>query len=138
MVYHPGSENHFSDATSRKPSGESEFFGALLQVCGVLEDDPMEDDDMELAAMDMAGLEEVGTVSWKDIRKASMEDSCIMRLKDMIHEGFPSQKSEMPADLQVYWSQRESLMTVDEVVLNGQRIVIPLLESCSGDRKSVL
>ncbi|TRY80963.1 hypothetical protein TCAL_09386, partial [Tigriopus californicus] len=46
-------------------------------------------------------------------------------LKQIIVNGFPDSKSELPESLQPFWCVREHLRLIDDLIFNGERLVIP-------------
>eukprot|EP00094_Tigriopus_californicus_P014279 TCALIF_13843-PA protein Name:"Protein of unknown function" AED:0.30 eAED:0.36 QI:19/0/0/1/0/0/2/0/93 len=46
-------------------------------------------------------------------------------LKQIIVNGFPDSKSEVPEILRPFWCVREHLRLINDLILNGERLVIP-------------
>lgn len=107
--YRPGVQNGKADACSRLPL-QSTFADPPLEVELVLQ--------MERV--------ELGPVSVEDIGKATLHDSTLNRVSQLILEGWPENLNlDSNKDLSPYFKKRLELSVEDNVVLWGNRIVIP-------------
>ena len=61
----------------------------------------------------------------RDVAKTDVQYSALV---DMITEGFPGQKSKVPAHLMPFWKVRNDLCVEDGIVLKGAQLVIPQQE----------
>ena len=59
------------------------------------------------------------------IQDATMKDTELDRLKDIIYKGWPQFRKQCPQELWEYWNFRCDLVIEDGLILKGDRIVIP-------------
>ena len=59
------------------------------------------------------------------VRQKTSADTDLLKLRRYIMEGWPH-KSQLPTQLLAYWSYREELHIVDDLLLKGERIIILL------------
>ena len=57
--------------------------------------------------------------------KETEKDEALIELKQVIQNGWPDNKSDIPISCRIYWNYREELTCFEGVILKGQRIVIP-------------
>ena len=70
-------------------------------------------------------LDTFEAVTWQRLREATTGDLLMQNLIETIEDGFPSSKKDMIPQLQDYYQFRESLLTVDGVILYKDRLLIP-------------
>lgn len=61
----------------------------------------------------------------KELQKETASDATLQVLKNVILDGFPDSKEELPASVHPYFSIRDELSVVDGIVFKGLRCVIP-------------
>ena len=76
------------------------------------------------AAMVMI-LNDLKSVTWEMVQEATTSDPIMFQLVDLIENGFPLSRHDMPNLLHDYYSLRDGLHTHDGVILYNNRIVIP-------------
>ena len=88
----------------------------------------------------VTGVEEDGTrispfedATLLAVRSASQRDPEILALKEATLSGFPDHKSELEPQLRPYWAVRDRLAVDGDLVICGQRLVVP-----SSQRREVL
>ena len=64
-------------------------------------------------------------VSWKQIRMAPEEDKDMQELMKVIRSGFPDDARNLPAHIKPYAQYKLSLYIVDNVIMLGDRVVVP-------------
>ncbi|XP_043230688.1 uncharacterized protein K02A2.6-like [Amphibalanus amphitrite] len=64
-------------------------------------------------------------ISLKEVREAAAADHEFQLLAEVIRNGFPDSKSEVPEAVKRYWPVRDRLTVDDGIVLCGCRVVIP-------------
>ena len=110
--YLPGKQNACSDALSRNPSTSS-----------VVEEDNTQEESL------MAGisneLDQFFAVTWERVKTESSKDRDIQLLVQLITDGFPLSKKDMPHSLSGYWDIRGRLITYEGVAVYMDRIVVP-------------
>ena len=110
----PGVKNRVPDAASRYPTG--------TPVGMILPDDVTIDDAGSVAA---AAITTIRSVTWERVREATASDPAMLRLLELVEEGLPDDRHEMPEELREYHSLRDGMYTSDGVILYDQRVVIP-------------
>ena len=61
-----------------------------------------------------------------DIKASTANDPTMCTLNKIIINGWPSQKSQLPKNLQPFWTYRDELTSQDGIIYKGQQVVIPL------------
>ena len=64
-------------------------------------------------------------MTWDRVRIATASDLNMLELSDLIEQGMPEHRHEVPELLKPYFQYREGLSTVDGVILYRDRIVVP-------------
>ena len=67
----------------------------------------------------------IHTITWDTVRVATNSDDQMIKLVEIIENGMPEFRHELPSSLREYFQFREDLYTVDGVVMYKDRIVIP-------------
>ena len=67
----------------------------------------------------------INSITWNDVRVATNSDNSMVNLIDLIENGFPVTKDNLPIELRPYYQYRDKLTSFDGVVLYNDRIVIP-------------
>ena len=130
-VYIPGKQLGGTDALSRygvRHDCDGEEVEVRKHIVGLL---ATEEQDV------VTGLDEdalVGSVmpalkpvTWSDVREASKTDTEYQELVRIIVRGFPSRKEDLTPALQIFFKCRDKLRLVENVILFGDRILIPAL-----------
>ena len=115
LKYKPGKELVIADTLSRAYTSDSDSTmeeDVRQHVLTVVENIPVE----------ASRLQSIKTTTARD------EDLC--QLQNIILNGWPDNKSNVPLELHEYWSCRDELSVADGLILRGDRIVIPR-ELCS-------
>ena len=132
IVHIPGKKNLTADVVSRYPTGDPHPGVAFLQ------DDLYDSDSNDLessitgnavcslaAVTTTSTLAAVQAVTWNDVQEQTAGDPIMMSLTNMILDGFPPKRQDVPEELRSYFQFREDLSIVDGVVMYGDRIVVP-------------
>ena len=64
-------------------------------------------------------------VTWDRVRGETSRDPELLRLMELAKEGFTEKSQMMPDGLLEFWSRRDKLYAVDNVVMDGARVVVP-------------
>ena len=59
------------------------------------------------------------------LAKETDKDETSVTLKNMVLKGWPEKRDECPQNLKAYWTYRDELSVLDDLVLKGNRIIIP-------------
>ena len=62
----------------------------------------------------------------EEVRTATRQDSTMNKLQEVIMSGWSSERSKVPSEVQEYWNYREELSVVNNIILKGVKLVIPL------------
>lgn len=122
----PGKLIPASDATSRNPSlsTQSQPSSEWLSDASDMHIDAV-NIDCDILASIQSSLNKVCAVTWERVKAATINDEHLQTLKSYIINGFPEKCCELPDSVKPYWNSRYDLSITDEVVLFGNRIVIP-------------
>ena len=56
----------------------------------------------------------------EEIKRETLQDSALQKVKDVILRGWPNSKSELPPEVSPYFNFRDELTVSDELVLRGK------------------
>lgn len=121
LTYRPGKDIPLADTLSRKylPQTHPEFAADMdTHVHGVMSSMPVSDQKMT------------------HIRVVTDRDEQIKLLKQVIHNGWPDDRSQCPKTLLEFWNYRDELTEVDGVILKGNKILIP--KDCRTDMLKII
>ena len=106
--------------------------GKYLNVADTLSrahtDDASEDIDSEevqLVVHTVINNLPVSDTRIADIRTATVQDTHLQQLRKLIDQGWPTNLCNVPEPLHQYWKVREDLCIADDLILKGDRIVVP-------------
>ena len=131
VIHVSGKSIPASDAASRYPSSDDtltenlatdpdlDFLAALRVDCV---DEGLE--DMVIASA-KSNLDNVRAVTWDRVKHETSTDIHMVKLMQLVANGFPAKAAELPLPLQPYWPSRDKLSVVDDVLMFENRIVIP-------------
>jgi len=108
----PGISNHFSDATSRRPTSTSPEA-----------DD--EDLDANLATVFISEVKHIRSITWEVIKRVTATDGDPIKLAEVIQTGFPTERNVLDERLRPYWDHRANLRIIDDVITMKDRILVP-------------
>lgn len=111
VIYVPGKSIPASDTTSRNPNPST------------LE--PTECMEHDILASIKNSLNDISTVTWNRVKQFTNLDQSLQLLKEYITNSFPVDISHLPPELEPLWQYRGDLSIVDDVILVGNRILIP-------------
>ena len=108
-VEHVGGSRNVADGLSRLPAAP-----------------PVpEDDDQLMVAAITDRIVRKSAITRDDIRSACTDDREMTSLCEQIMSGWPARLKNCPTDLQMYYRFRNELSVVDDLILRGERIVVP-------------
>ena len=118
-IFHiPGKLIPAPDATSRNPSVRADNNDDSILAAN----DLMEEQIVAAVRWDH---DKIHAVTWERVRTATINDHYMQILVNEITNGFPDDQSQLPLQLQPYWQYRHQLSVIDDVVMLGNRTVIP-------------
>lgn len=126
LKYIRGTEMVLADTLSRAPEN-SVLFDKTYDIYGI--NKAFEQID-EVNSLDTIRVRDTTIAR---IRSATNEDEVMQKLKELIINGWPENKSELIESVKCYWSFREELVILEDIIMKGERILIP-----SSLRKEIL
>ncbi|QQP37577.1 Transposon Tf2-6 polyprotein [Caligus rogercresseyi] len=113
-VWRPGVKHTVADAFSRYPVSEP------------TEDDLEGDEEMEKSVKLTLNAVSLQDPKLEEVRLKTETDPVLLKLKEVIVDGFPEHKANLDTELRDYWGIRDKLSIVDGLIMYGSnRIVIP-------------
>ena len=128
-IYVPGKQLGGTDALSRygvRHDCEKEEVSLRKHLVGLLASEELDSID-HWDADNLVGslIPHLKPVTWADVKASSKVDEEYKVLVKLIARGFPMNKDEMEDNLKPFFRCRDKLRLVEEVVLYGDRILIP-------------
>ena len=117
LRYKPGKELYSADTLSR----------AHLSTTG---DD---DEDLVLCVHTATANLPVSDKKLAELRQESANDSTMVKLSEIIQEGWPNHKQSVPKQVSEYWAFRDELVVTDGLIFKDETIVVP-----QASRKDIL
>lgn len=123
-VWKPGKTHCVPDALSRSPVDDPTADNA----------DAEDDEHHSLHRAMVASIRELSVDDTGDeppdatldrVRTAARADADYLALMDVIQNGFPDQRSDLPTTLRGYWNVRNALSVDNDLALCGTRLIIP-------------
>ena len=87
--------------------------------------DPDEDDIDGTFISPLSFQSRTRAITWDVVKEETSKDQSMQNLMSLINTVFPQQKNELPAELMPYWSIRDNLYVIDDVILMKDKIVLP-------------
>lgn len=79
----------------------------------------------ELESINMTQHLPVTQARLTEIRTHTNQDECLRKVREVIQQGWPDSKTQLPTDVTPYFAIRDELVVQDGIILRGQRLVIP-------------
>ena len=108
VTYVPGKQLHIADALSR----------AFVSDTG----DPLIEDDL---SVNMVSIVPVSHGKLDMIRNETAADHSLQQLRDVVLQGWPSQRSQTPHEIHPYWNIRDEISLYEGILYRGERIIVP-------------
>ncbi|PFX13729.1 Retrovirus-related Pol polyprotein [Stylophora pistillata] len=117
VQYMKGKELFVADTLSCAPlSGGTHSPSRMMQDYDVFR--------VNLIQMDLSSnLVKPGTMN--QIRKETEKDPSLMTLNNMVLDGWPHQKSEVPEEIRAYWDVRDEISVYDGVLFKSHQVIVP-------------
>ena len=118
IIHLPGRRNKVPDAVSRYPSSPSEKHHD--------EDWTDVEHTAHIRAMSsLSHIDSIPSITWDRVREETASDPGMVELYNTILSGFETEDEELPQQLKPYSRYKESLSTIDGVVVYKDRVIIP-------------
>ena len=114
--WQPGKSHTEADALSRAPADDP------APEDGIADSEIQSDLHAIIAANRLEAENDIHIV---ELAQLAENDEEYTQLREIILDGFPHQKSDLPVLVRPYWSMRDKLAVDDHLVLCGCRLVIP-------------
>ncbi|GFO47136.1 transposon tf2-6 polyprotein [Plakobranchus ocellatus] len=138
ITHIPGVRHVAADTISRNPVGAANHLSLpddanLVSTNNKLPTIPhsfllairAQSDTPTLCSSEEDSLGGVSSITWYDIRVATNSNNSMVKLIDLIENGFPEAKDHLPAELRPYYQYRDKLTSFDGVALYNDRVIIP-------------
>lgn len=112
LIYKPGKELYIADTLSRAPSSRL-FLDDVTQNC----------EEQIHAVLDCI-IPKIDTRS--RFAAATAADPTLQLVIKQLSQGWPDHKSQCPVPVKPFWHVRHDLTEVDGLILNGERLVVPM------------
>ena len=110
IMHIPGKQHAAPDHMSRYPGGADD--GNIQQ---------------EITSMAHASkcAEGIQSISWNEIKREAQVDEECVTLSNIITDGFPESRQDVPSSLKRYWQMKDELYVIDGVPMLEGKILIP-------------
>ena len=128
LVHVPGVKHKAADAVSRQPSGSRrpEKLHLPDDVANICQTEEDVHEDQWIRSAQIAALNDLKTLTWEKVKDANINDVTMKSLMEAIESGDINRRNFMaPAALKPFMKYKESLYTLDGVILYKQRILVP-------------
>ena len=113
VTWQPGKDHLLADALSRAPVSEPTH------------DDELAEHDIDQHVHATIAANHVDDINIDEISRIAAGDETYQSLTRVILNGFPDTKAQLPELVKPFWSVRDKLSLVDNLVLYGCRLLIP-------------
>ncbi|XP_014668373.1 PREDICTED: uncharacterized protein K02A2.6-like [Priapulus caudatus] len=103
IQYKPGKEVMLADALSRTPGKESRAIDLDVRV----------------------DLVQFSAQKRDELRETTVADRELRELQEVIMQGWPERRVQLPHAVRPYWSYRDELTVQDGIIMKGERAIIP-------------
>lgn len=109
VTYRPGKELHIADALSRAflKEQKEELLEKDLEVNMITLQLPISEKKLQM------------------FRKATAEDPEMQLLRDTTLRGWPSERSAVPKEIQLYWTFRDEIAYTSELMFKAAKLIVP-------------
>lgn len=112
VAYKPGQDLQIADALSR----------AYLPSSGTAEIAP---DDVEAQVHAVISSLPMSSAKLANFREQTRHDDVLQRLCAYMQTGWPAYKHEIPVSVRAYWTYRDDMHCVQDLIFKGERLVVP-------------
>ena len=111
MHYLPGKHLKVTDALSR----------ASLSDC----DPEIPEEELDHYVHTVMGSLPISSTRLQQFQSETESDSTLKRLTDYIRNGWPNQRKEVEPNIRPFFTHRDDLTLMHEIILKGNRIIVP-------------
>jgi hypothetical protein len=84
-----------------------------------------EDEDLVLCVHTVTSNLPVSDKKLAGLREETSKDSTMIKLSEVIQEGWPNNKNKVSKQVSEYWAYRDELVEFDGLIFKGDVIVVP-------------
>ena len=140
IVHIPGVRHRAADGVSRHPVGKPQQMHLQDDIASIESLDCMlstsasptestspclSDHEPNMKAAMACALEDLKVLTWDEVLETTTGDESFCALSDLIEQGFPDTRHDMPNELHAFFGIRDNLHVFNGVILYNNRIVIP-------------
>ena len=114
LIYKPGKDMVLADTLSRAYIDDDD------DTCKSLEE------DLVCAVNSLLNKAPISDPKLEELRAATKTDATMNKLKEVILSGWPTKRTEVPSEIRDYWNFRDEMSEVNDIILKGEKLVIPL------------
>ena len=108
-----GSNNHALDALSRNPVSDPSHHDMLAEI------DVLNQPEISISEIRATTTTVYTTPRLDTLRKIAKEDAEYQQLQQLILNGFPDHRSQLPDSCKQYWAARDHLTIDDDLIVHG-------------------
>ena len=110
VKFKPGAEMNLADALSRAFLPETKE--TLVP-------------DLEVNEVNLTAHLPISPERYLELQKATANDSVMQVLQDVVLEGWPDKRADVPLEIRQYWTFREEISCIDGLLFKGQKLIVP-------------
>ena len=114
-----GKGNSAPDALSRSPVSDPKRDDSLAEY------DHLNDPEPSIAEIRVSSNETYDNLRLQDLREQAAHNPEYQKLQQIITQGFPDHRNQLPDSCRRYWNIREHLTVDDGMIVYGCRLLIP-------------
>ena len=123
LVYKPGKELFKADTLSRAfLSSDTTQEKMKSEVLAVRQEEYL---IKSVEEIDMVEFLPITAERLAELREKTERDESLQQLKQVIRNGWPDRKEEVPAEIRNYFHFREELTIQDGILFKGNRVIVP-------------
>ena len=81
--------------------------------------------DLEVNEVNLTAHLPISPERYLELQTATANDSVMQVLQDIVLEGWPSKRVEVPLEIRQYWTFREEISCIDGLLFKGQKLIVP-------------
>lgn len=125
LTYKKGSKMYLADTLSRAAQRTSKNDREDLEAWQIHKIEAEEKAYKKLEEISSTENLNVTNNRLQQIKRETSKDKELLQTKEIILEGWPTTKEELPQDAKQYWTYRDELSVQDGLIFKGERLVVP-------------